>query len=171
MFPQLFRYFSHLHCELCELAKYCRTIYPISNKRSLIPLNIVHYDVWGSSLTVSLFGFHYFVTFVDDYSRTMWVYLLKTKSDVLSIVKSFVYMVTTQFDAKIHTFRSDNGGEYLSGGLSSIFYEFEMIHRTTCRGTSEQNSVAERKNRHLLEVTRALMVTMNVTKTFWFEVL
>lgn len=103
MFPHLFCS-SQLHCEPCELAKHCRIVYPISNKRSLIPFNIVHSNVWGPSPTVSLFRFHYFVTFVNDYSRTTWVYLLKTKSDVFSVVKSFVHMVSTQFNVTIRIF-------------------------------------------------------------------
>lgn len=127
--------------------------------------------MFGDLPLQSLFGFPYFVTFFDDYSRTTWVYLLKTKSDVFSAVKSFVHMVSTQFDVKIHTFRSDNGTKYLLGGLSSFFDESGIGHQTTCPGTPEQNDVAERKNHHLLEITRALMFTINVPRTLWFEAL
>lgn len=48
----------------------------------------MYYDVWEPSPTVFLFGFRYFVTFVDDYSRITWVYLLKAKSDVFFAMSS-----------------------------------------------------------------------------------
>lgn len=49
------------------------------------------------------------------------MYLLKAKSDVFSIVKSFIRMVFTQFDKNVYMFCSNNGGEYLSWGLFLIF--------------------------------------------------
>lgn len=50
-----------------------------------------------------------------------------------------------------------NCGEYLSSSLSSIFYESGIIHQTTCLGTPKKNRVVERKNRHLLEIVRAII--------------
>lgn len=57
--------------------------------------------------------------------------------------------------------------ESLSDSLASFFDESRIVHQTTNPSTPEQNGVAERKNRHLLEIARALMFTMNVPKTFW----
>lgn len=78
-------------------------------------------------------------------------------------------MVSIQFDAKVRVFQSDNGGQYLSRGFTSFFNEFGIIHQTTYPGTPEQNGIAERKTCNFLEITRALMFTMNVPKTFWSE--
>lgn len=116
--------------------------------------------------TTSLFGFKYFVTFVDDCSRATWLYLLKHKSDGNVAFKFFHSMVYTQFSTKVQILFSDNSGEYLSHDLKSFFDMASIVHQTTCPGTLEQNGVAERKNRHLVEITRALMFTMNVPRTF-----
>lgn len=95
LFPQLGSPHSQLRCEPCKLAKHCHLVYLISHIRSSSPFNLVHSDIWGPSPAVSLFGFRYFITFIDDYSRATWVYLMKAKSDVFSIVKSFIQMVAT----------------------------------------------------------------------------
>lgn len=42
-----------------------------------------------------------------------------------------------------------------------------IVHQTSCVDTPQQNGVAERKNRYLLEKTRAIMLQMNVPKCFW----
>lgn len=73
-------------------------------------------------------------------------------------------MVITQFNAKIKTFRCDNGIEYTNEHFSEYICSQRIIHQTSCVGTPQQNGVAERKNRHILEVTRALMFQMNVPK-------
>lgn len=170
MFPHFSISKSVISCEPCQLAKHCRSIYPVNkNNKTLVPFSIVHSDVWCPSPTTSLSGFKYFVTFVDDCSRVMWFYLLKNKSDVSIAFKSFYAMICTQFNTKLQVLRSDNGGEYLSRDLSSFFYESSIVHQTTCPGTPEQNGVAEQKNRHILEVVCAIIFTMNVPKTFWSE--
>ena len=63
--------------------------------------------------------------------------------------------------------RSDNGEEYLKQTLRNYFLGNRIIHKTSCAGTPQQNGEVERKNRHLLEVARALMFARNVSKLFW----
>jgi hypothetical protein len=74
---------------------------------------LVHTDLWGLSRVVSLFGYRWFVSFIDDFFRTTWIYLLKDKSDVFSMFHMFYKMVQTQFNATIKIVRSDNEGECL----------------------------------------------------------
>ena len=70
-----------LDCESCQFAKHHRLSYiPRVNKRASAPFELVHSDVWGSCPVVSPTGFRYFVTFVDNYSRTTWLYLMKNYS-------------------------------------------------------------------------------------------
>jgi len=147
MFPQFSCFKSTFFCEPCQLAKHYKSIYPPSNNnKSSIQFSPVHSDVWGPSLTNSLFDFRYFVTFVDNYSRVTWVYLLKNKSDVCATFKSFHNIVTTQFNTKLWVLRLDNGEEYLSREFSSFLDTSSIIHQTTCPSTPEQNGVVERKN-------------------------
>ena len=95
---------------------------------------------------------------------------MKHKSDVNTIFPAFHKMVKTQFDAKIQTVRSNNGREYFNQYLSSYFEKKGIVHQSSCTDTQQQNGVVERKNRHLLKVTRALIFQMNVPKTYWGKV-
>lgn len=79
---------SVFQCDSYEFAKHCRTSYPMRINKSTSLFEIVHSDVWGSAPIVSLFGFRYFVTSVDDFSRCTWLYLLKSKSYVFPMFHS-----------------------------------------------------------------------------------
>ncbi|RVW96559.1 Retrovirus-related Pol polyprotein from transposon TNT 1-94 [Vitis vinifera] len=61
-------------------------------------------------------------------------------------------MIETQYNAKVRVLRSDNGGEYQSSDLQKYLEGHDIIHQTTCSNTPQKNGVAERKNRHLLEI-------------------
>ena len=154
---------------MCELAKHTRINYPSSGERCNVPLEVVHSDVWGPSKVTSLLGERWYVTFIDGFSRCTWLYLLKHKSEVLSAFKDFYTLVCNQYNANVKVFRSDNGTEYLNGDFDSFLASRGIIHQTTCVNTAQQNGVAERKNRHLLEVARSLMFKMNVPKFLWGE--
>lgn len=69
-------------CDSCKYAKYCRNCWPLSMHKSTALFEIVHFDVWGPTPIDSLFGYRFFITFINDYSRCTWVYLHKSKSDV-----------------------------------------------------------------------------------------
>ncbi|KAH9783016.1 hypothetical protein KPL71_009155 [Citrus sinensis] len=77
-------------------------------------LEYVHSDVWGPAKTASIGERHYFVTFVDDFSRRVWVYTMRAKDEVLEIFVKWKKLVETQTGRKIKVLRSDNGGEYTS---------------------------------------------------------
>lgn len=76
-------------------------------------------------------------------------------------------MIQTQFHTQIQTLRTDNGREYFNSVLGEYLNEHGIIHQSSCVDSPQQNGVSERKNRHLLEVSRALMFTMNVSKYIW----
>jgi hypothetical protein len=156
-------------CDVCELAKHTRTNYPSSTEKTEIPFEVVHSDVWGPSTVTSLLGERWYVTFIDGSSRCTWLYLLKHKSEVLSVFKDFYNMVQNQYNVNVKILRSDNGTEYVNKAFDSFLSSHGILHQTTCVNTAEQNGVAERKNRHLLEVARSLMFTMNVPKFLWGE--
>ena len=75
-------------------------------------LDYIHIDVWGLTKTASLGGKHYFVTFVDDFSRRVWVYMMKSKDEVFETFLVWKKMVENQTRRKIKVLRSDNGTEY-----------------------------------------------------------
>ncbi|KAK9062936.1 hypothetical protein SSX86_020126 [Deinandra increscens subsp. villosa] len=106
---------SDFHCESCQLGKHTRRPYPpkVSSRASTL-FELVHSDIWGPCPTKTPLGFQYFVSFIDDYSRATWVYLLKSRSEVSSIFREFHSYVQNQFNTSIKTLRSDNAKEYLS---------------------------------------------------------
>ncbi|XP_059640894.1 retrovirus-related Pol polyprotein from transposon TNT 1-94 isoform X1 [Cornus florida] len=129
--------------------------------------DLIHSDVWGPSPVTALSGHRYYVTFIDDYSRCTWVYLLKKKSDVFLLFTQFLQMIKTQYNTVVHNIRSDNGGEYVSNEFRSELNKKGILHQLTCPYTPEQNGVAERKNRHLMSVVRCLLSGMHVPKFYW----
>ena len=78
-------------------------------------------------------------------------------------------MIKNQFQTAIKVLRTDNGIEYFKSILGEYLATIGIIHQSSCTNTPQQNGVAERKNRHLLEVARALMFTMHVPKYLWGE--
>ncbi|CAO2199022.1 unnamed protein product [Urochloa humidicola] len=160
---------SKLMCDACELGKHTRSVYPNIGLRSCEPFMLIHSDVWGPCSVTSVSGFKGFVTFIDCYTRMTWIYMLKGKNEVLRCFQDFHKLVTNQFNAKVRIIHSDNGKEYVNNEFVTYTSEHGIIHQTTCPGTPPQNGVAERKNRHLLEVARSLMFQMNVPKYLWSE--
>ena len=114
-------------------------------------------------------GFRYFVTFVDDYSRTNWLYLMKNHSELFSHFRVFCAEIHTQFHVYVQNLRSDNAKEYVSEHFQSFILQHGILHQTSCVDTLAQNGVAERKNRHLLETARALLFQMHVPKHLWAD--
>ena len=89
---------SSLDCESCQFAKHHRLHpSPIINKRASASFELVYSDVWGPCPVVSSTGFRYFVTFVDDYSRMTWLYLMKNRSELFSHFRAFYAEIHTQF--------------------------------------------------------------------------
>nr|KYP63600.1 Retrovirus-related Pol polyprotein from transposon TNT 1-94 [Cajanus cajan] len=109
----------------------------------------------------------YFVTFIDEFSRCTWVYLMKDRTELLSIFMSFFNEIKNQFGRLIKIFRSDNAKEYFSSELSSFLSSQGVLHQSTCPHTPQQNGIAERKNRHLVETVRTLMLNTNVPVHHW----
>ncbi|CAN6568096.1 unnamed protein product [Malus baccata var. baccata] len=171
MLPSLFHEIkeSDLHCEVCILAKSHHVSFPPSMNKRLFPFELVHSNVWGPSPVSTLSGIKWFVTFVDDCTRMTWIYVMKNKSDMGMVFRSFFQMVATQYSSVIKVFHSDNGGEYIGSELSTFLRDQGILHETTCPHTPQQNGVAERKNRHILETARALLIGASVPKRFWLE--
>ena len=166
LYPQL-SHLSSLNCDSCQFAKHHRVhLSPRDNKRAASPFELVHSDVWGPCPITSKSGFKYFVTFVDDFSRVTWLYLMKNRSEVFTHFCAFVAEIKTQFSVSVKTLRSDNAKEYTSESFRSFMLQQSIRHESSCVDTPAQNGVAERKNRHLLEVARAILFQMTVLKPF-----
>jgi transposase InsO family protein len=107
-------------CEHCIFGKQKNVKFGTSVHNTKVTFDYIHTDVWESTKVASLGGKHYFVTFVDDFSRRIWVYNMKHKDEVLGIFLTWKKMIETQTGRKIKRLRSDDGGEYTSDPFLKI---------------------------------------------------
>jgi histone deacetylase 1/2 len=116
---------------------------------------------------MSVGKYEYYVSFIDDFSKFSWIYLLKKKSDVFQVFHNFQQLVERQFDRKILAIQSDWGGEYEK--LNSFFRKIGIEHHVSCPHAHQQNGSAERKHRHIVEVGLALLADASMPLKFWDE--
>lgn len=157
-------------CEPCIQGKIHRSPFPKQSKRRTSEkLELVHSDVCGKMGAISLSGGNYFLTFIDDFTRYVWVYILKQKSEVFSIFKIWKNMVEKQSECHVKSLRTDNGGEFTSNDFEKYLSKEGIRHELTIPHTPEQNGVAERMNRTLVEATRTILVDGGFPLKFWAE--
>ena len=129
LFPSLFNKNSvPFSCETCQLAKQKRSTYPQLSYKPTTPFTIIHSDIWGPAKTKTQANARWFVTFIDDHTRTTWVYLMKEKSEVNQIFQSFYSYVKNQFHTSIQILRSDNVKEYLSSSMKEFLTKQGIHH-------------------------------------------
>ena len=155
-------------CEPCQLGKGKQLPFKPSTRVSSFPLQLIHTDVWSCS-TKSLSGCKYYVIFIDDFSRFSWLYPLQNKSDVYACFVKFKTLVENQFSCKIKQLQSDGGGEYMSNQFQLFLSSNGIQHRRTCPHTPQQNGVAERKHRHVVEMGLSLLAQSLLPTKFWVD--
>jgi histone deacetylase 1/2 len=109
------------------------------------------------------------VSFIDDHTKFVWIYLLHKKSEVFQCFKDFQTLVERQFDKKIRSIQTDWGGEYQA--LSPFFKRVGITHRVSYPHAHQQNGTAERKHRHIVEVGLTLLAHASMPLKFWDEAL
>uniref|UniRef100_A0A2N9GX95 Uncharacterized protein n=1 Tax=Fagus sylvatica TaxID=28930 RepID=A0A2N9GX95_FAGSY len=157
-------------CEGCLFGKQSRKSFPKeASTRANKPLQLVHADVCGPIKPSSLGKNNYFLLFIDDFSRKTWIYFLKQKSKVFGAFKKFKAFVEKQSDQEIKALRSDRGGEFTSNEFKE-FCETNGIRRPlTVPRSPQQNGVAERKNRSILNMARSMLKSKKMPKELWAE--
>lgn len=101
-------------CVGCQFGKAHQQPFESSKYKSKAPLELVHSDVFGPVKQSSIKGMRYMVTFIDDFSRYVWVYFMKEKSEAFMKFKEFKLEAKRETRGSIGCLRSDNGGEYLA---------------------------------------------------------
>ena len=151
---------SEKECDGCTLGKMSRNPFPKKSKgRANRPYQIIHSDVCGPMQVPSKGGSRHMVTFIDDYSRYATVYFIKNKREVLTKLKEYVTYVENQGgnQRNVKLLRTDNGGEYTSNDFVKYCAEKGISHQLTNPYCPEQNGVAERLNRTIMEATRSMI--------------
>ncbi|GJS27464.1 retrotransposon protein, putative, ty1-copia subclass [Tanacetum coccineum] len=128
-------------CVSCLSGKMTRKSLPHRPERATDLLGIIHTDVCGPLRLVSRQGASYFVTFMDDYSRYGYVYLLKHKHEVFETLKVFKNEVENQLGKTIKALRSHRGGEYISQEFKDYLKDCGIVHQLTPPYTPQHKSL------------------------------
>ena len=148
--------------------------------RSTQLLEIIHTDICGPFDAPSFSGEKYFITFIDDFSHYTYIYLLHEKSQYVDALEVYINEIERQLDRKVKIIRSDRGGEYYgkynkSGQCSGPFAKFlerrGICAQYTMPGTPEQNGVAERRNRTLLDMVKSMLSHSSLPISMWIYAL
>jgi len=156
-------------CKICIAAKLPRLPFPKVASRSSRKLEIIHTDLCGPMRTTSNGGAKYFMTMIDDYSRWGDVIFLRSKDEAPNKLIQFIERVERQTGIKVKQVQSDNGKEYRNQTLDSYFAKKGIQRRLSTPHTPQQNGVAERRNRTLVDSARAMLMQSNLPKSFWAE--
>ncbi|GKA51293.1 retrotransposon protein, putative, ty1-copia subclass [Tanacetum coccineum] len=158
---------SFENCVSCLFGKMARKPYSHQVKRAKDLLGLIHTDVCGPFKIVSRQGASYFVTFIDDFSRYGYIYLLKHKHEVFETFKVFQKEVENQLGKTIKSIHSDRGGEYMSQEFLDHLKEHGIIAHRTLPYTPQHNGVFKRRNRTLLDMVYSMMSQSTLPKSFW----
>ncbi|GJU20016.1 putative ribonuclease H-like domain-containing protein [Tanacetum coccineum] len=133
------------------------------------PLQMLHMDLFGPTSVRSINHKTYCLVVTDDFSRFSWVFFLASKDETSGILKRFITEIENQLNHKVKVIRCDNGTEFKNRemnelcGLKGIKREFSVAR------TPQQNGVAERKNRTLIEAARTMLADSLLPTVFWAE--
>jgi hypothetical protein len=111
----------------------------------------------------------YYVSFIDDFSRKTWIYFLRKKSEVLDRFKEFKALVENQTEKRIKVLRTDNGGEFCGNEFEEFCKKCGIARQKTTPYTPQQNGVAERMNRTLMEKARCMLSGARIGQELWAE--
>jgi hypothetical protein len=134
-------------------------------------LQLIHSDVMGPMKKTSQGGAKYVVTFIDDYSSYTTAYFIAQKSQVVDKFVEYKVMMENQLGAKIKCIRTNNGKEFVNKRMGAICVKAGIVHQTTVPYTPQQNGIAERMNRTLVERARAMLEYKDVDMKWWAEAL
>jgi transposase InsO family protein len=111
----------------------------------------------------------YFITFIDDFLRKVWLYVLESKGNGFEKFKEFNESVETQSEHKIKTFRSDNGKKFVSKPFNQFLKDHGVEKQTSTPYTPHHIGVAERMNRTIVEMIRSVLHAQYLNKSIWVE--
>lgn len=155
--------------EDCVKGKAARVEFKTAIHVTKAPLDYVHSDLWGPAKVSSNGGGYYFMSIIDDYSRMVWVYILKHKNQAFGKFKELVTLQENQIGCKVKFLRNDNGLEYCSSEFSDFCKSKGIARHLTVPGTPQQNGLAERMNRTILERVRSMLSLSGQSNSYWVK--
>lgn len=156
-------------CESCIIGKISRSPFPKEAVPTNDVLDCIVSDICGPMPVTSLGGSRYFVTFIDVHSKYSAVYFLKTKDEVELKVIEHLELLSNTFRKKVKSFRTDRGTEYMSNKVQTYLKSNGIKYQCTVAYSPQQNGIAERKNRTLVEACRAMLSESGMPREYWAE--
>ncbi|CAA7028218.1 unnamed protein product [Microthlaspi erraticum] len=133
-------------------------------------LDYIHSDLWGSpNVPISLGNSQYFISFIDDWSRKVWIYFLKSKDEAFDKFSEWKRMVELQSERKVKKLRTDNGLEFCNNRFDGLCKQAGIVRHKTCAYTPQQNGAAERLNRSIVNKVRSMLSESGLEQRFWAE--
>src|SRR5438270_549399 len=157
-------------CESCLAGKATRKSFGKA-RRASAPLDLIHSDICGPMSARNRTNTPYFITFIDDYSRYGHIYLISHKSEALKCFETYLNEVENKLERKVKTLRTDRGREYLSDQFKELCEKKGIVRQLTMPYTPQQNGVAERRNRTLMDMVRCMMAQASLPISFWGDAL
>lgn len=146
-------------CDHCMMGKAQRVKFNVGEHNSKGILDYVHTDLWGPARTASKGGARYFLSIIDDYSRRVWTYSLKSKDQAFDKFKEWQYTIENQVGRRVKVLRSDNGMEFYSSISNQHCLDEGIKRHKSVPYSPQQNGVAERMNRTLLDRVRCMLAS------------
>ncbi|GJZ68479.1 putative ribonuclease H-like domain-containing protein [Tanacetum coccineum] len=131
------------------------------------PLLMLHMNLFGPTFMSSLMNKKYCLVVTDDYSRFTWVFFLATKDETSGILKSFITEIENLVDKKVKIIRCDNGTEFKNRVMSEFCEKKGIKREFSVARTPQQNGVAKRRNRTLIEAARTMLADSKLPTIFW----
>nr|GEZ52011.1 hypothetical protein [Tanacetum cinerariifolium] len=133
------------------------------------PLHTLHMDLFGPTFVSSISHKWYCLVVTDDFSRFTWTFFLRTKNETNDILKKFITEIENLKDLKVKIIRCDNGGEFRNMEMNDFCSQKGIKREFSNARTPQQNGVAERRNRTLIEAARTMLADAKLLVTFWAE--
>lgn len=141
-----------------------------STSHTSTPFEIIHCDVWTSSIAI-ISGFRYYLVILYDFTHFCWTFPLVHKSEAHSHITNFCAYVLTQFSLPVRAVQADNGIEFVKCTLMTFLSSRGIRLHLSCPYTSPQNGKAERSLRMLNNISRTLLIHAHMPATYWAEAL
>ena len=156
---------NNFDCDICAKGKMCQFRNRDADRRANKQLELVHCDLSGPIDPVARGGFKYVISFVDDYSGLIVIYLLKCKSDSVSATQKFLADVSPYGSVK--RLRTDNGSEFTNKEFRSLLVNNCIRHEFSAPYSPHQNGTVERSWRSIFDMARCLLLEAKLPKSLW----
>ncbi|KAI3776071.1 hypothetical protein L1987_45832 [Smallanthus sonchifolius] len=157
-------------CIPCKKGKQRKKSHNSKSKNSIVtPLELLHMDLFGLISIQSISGKSYCLVVTDDFSRFSWVKFLSSKAETTELVQYLILGLENLFNLKVKRIRSDNGSEFKNSKMGLFCLQKGIHHEFNAPYVPQQNGVAERKNRTLVETARTMHADSKLPVTFSAE--